>query len=54
VPFEKKIRDARDHARFIAPDYGDGGELFHVVFKVWRQALCERPRRPRAANPRVR
>jgi hypothetical protein len=27
--FEKKIGDAGDDAGFVAPDDGDGGELFH-------------------------
>jgi hypothetical protein len=29
VLLEKKIRDARDDAGLVAPDDGDGGELFH-------------------------
>ena len=30
VLLEQKIRDARDHSGLVAPDDGDGGELFHT------------------------
>jgi hypothetical protein len=30
VLLEQKIRDARDDSGLVAPDDGDGGELFQV------------------------
>jgi hypothetical protein len=31
VLLEQEIRDAGDDAGFVAPDDGDGGEMFHLL-----------------------